>query len=259
MKLTEGGDNDSLEFTGTTGDFAVFTFGSNTVLFAAGDGSTTGLFGAVACESVLVEGPNGSERYYVESTVAPTPVTINGNDGDDTFLVGNRRNSLDVIQGALFINGNAPAASDVLKINDQGEVDSNSYTATSTTVDRAGAATITYDTVERLEINAGSNADIFTVRSTATSTPAILNGNDGDDTFYVGVGNLNPVAGRVTVSAGGGHDSIFVQDGQNALLVDYLVTPDFGDLQQFAGRSAHPACPHVWRADLRWVRGVPAT
>ena len=45
-----GPGQDSMTFNGAPGEFHIYTFGDNTVLFAAGDGSTTGLFGAAGCE-----------------------------------------------------------------------------------------------------------------------------------------------------------------------------------------------------------------
>ncbi len=166
------------------------------------DRSGAGLITYGTMENLVLNASVGSDTINVQSTLAATPVTLNGGTGDDTFNVGNASNSLDNIQGAVTINGDGQTATDTVNINDQGDPDANGYTITITTVVRTGAAQITYGTVETLVVNAGLSDDTLAVQSTLATTPLTVNGGAGDDTFNVGdgAGGMGNILGTVILN-----------------------------------------------------------
>src|SRR5262249_51337535 len=122
----------------------------------------------------VVPGVTFGNGFDVKSTSIVT--TLNGGSGfRDVFNVGNNSNSLDDIQGALTINGQG--GNDSLELFASGDGNANSYTITSTSVARAGAALITYNSLGAenlatgLELFAGAFDDAVAVRSTALDAP----------------------------------------------------------------------------------------
>src|SRR5262249_9669248 len=81
----------------------------------------------------LNAGP-GNSTFTVAGTAAGTATTLNAGGGNDTIRVGGAGRSLGGIQGALTINGQA--GNDTLTLNDQRTNPAETYTITSTTVDR---------------------------------------------------------------------------------------------------------------------------
>lgn len=102
-------------------------------------------------ESLILDGGSAGDIINVRSSGDDTPITVNADGGDDTVNIGSSGvpgNSLDSILGTVGVSGGA-GSSDALVINDQGDTDSNSYTITNTTLNRGGAALISYDTLVR--------------------------------------------------------------------------------------------------------------
>jgi hypothetical protein len=170
-------------------------------------------------ESLAVNGHAGDDTINVRSTTASTPVTVNGGDDDDTIHFGSVGNSLDAILGAVTVNGNAPASSDALHVNDHGDADSHDYVITSTTVARTGAAQITYGTIESLTLNGGQGGNTINVQSTAAGTAVIVNSGSGDDEIAVDANGAGPLADTVdlvvsslTINGQGGTNSLLLED-----------------------------------------------
>src|SRR5262249_55410909 len=82
------------------------------------------------------------------------PLTVNTGAGNDIINVGSTSNTINGIQGALTVNGQADT--DTLIINDQGSLLPNVYTQTATTLTRSAAATITFSGIEDLPIHKGA-------------------------------------------------------------------------------------------------------
>src|SRR6185436_2352153 len=119
--------------------------------------TATGGFGYNTIEQLVINAGTAGDTIQVDSTLATTPATINGGTGDDTFTIGKiGTNSLDGLLGKLTLNGDANTTADIVNINDQGDGDANAYTINKTTVDRSGAAQITFGTMEKLIVNAGT-------------------------------------------------------------------------------------------------------
>src|SRR5262249_9784569 len=84
-----------------------------------------------------------------------------------------------------------------LNLNDQGTTTAETYTITTTTVDRSGAATITYGTIEALTLRGGGGANTFNVPSTPSGTAVTIQGGGGTNTL-VGSDSANTwdIAGK---------------------------------------------------------------
>ena len=154
----------------------------------------------VAAESVVVKAGAFDDTFDVRSTLAGTPVTLNTGDGSDVVRVGNSvYPTLDYIQGALTVNGQA-GSGDVLTIGDVGSTVGRTYTVTSASVSRPGAALIKYGTVESVVVDGTAYDDTFYVQSTAAGTSVTLREGAGNDGLLVGSNPDNPATRRWTSS-----------------------------------------------------------
>lgn len=216
------GDTLNLNDQGDT-DPHTYTINAATLLRSGAATITYGTF-----EDVTVNGGSGGNTVNVRGTPLGTSVVANSGTGSDTINVGNVANSLDDILGSVRVNGQSPAAGEALNINDQGDADPHTYVVTSTTVDRNGAATITYATVESLMLNAGLAANTINVRSTLAATPVTVNGGPDDDTINVGnlSDSLDDIQGTISVNgnAPAASDALNVDDQGDAEAHVYSIT-----------------------------------
>ena len=175
-------------------------------------------------EGLTLNGSSGADTYNVVSTAAGTPVTLNGGNGNDTFNVSPTAQNLDSIQGALSLFGGG--GTDSVILNDQAKAGDTTYSLTSTTVNRTGAAQISYTDDEGLMLNGSSGADTYNVVSTAAGTPVTLNGGNGNDTFNVSptAQNLDSIQGALSLFGGGGTDSVILNDQAKAGDTTYSLT-----------------------------------
>ncbi len=212
---------DTGEVNGTGGDNTL-VITSTLVSLGSEDVTFSGL------ESLTVNGLAGDDIVNVRSTGASTPVIANGNDDDDIFNVGNLFDSLDDILGALTLNGNSPAASDSVFVNDQGDADAHIYVLTSSTVDRDGAALITYGTIELLTVNGGSGGNAINVQNTASTTSVVVNTGAGDDEVAVDSdggpadppsGTVDGIVSSLTINGQGGTNTLRLEDYSDLGLV----------------------------------------
>lgn len=167
----------------------------------------------------------GGNDVFVKGTSAATLLHL-GTYGSYTVTAGSDGRSLDTIQRPLEILNQGSLAA--LVLNDQGDANANSYTITSNTVARSGAAPIYYhvptSSVASLILNAGAHGDTVAVTSTSPVVPVTLNLGAGNDTVTVGGGplRLDGIASTVTVNGQAGTDAIILSD------VDTGMPPAFG-------------------------------
>jgi mucin-19 len=202
LTIDGGADTDTLNVS-DLGDTSANS-GTLTAATLTGLGMTQGI-NYTTFETFNLQLSNGADTFTIQSTAASVVTTISGNDGDDIFNVGNAGNSLDDILGVLTINGNAPSASDVLNINDQGDTDDNNYTLTGITLNRTGMAQLTYGTIESLFLNTGTGSDNIILSNTQAGATTV-NANVGADTITVQM-----TSGTTTVNAQAGDDQIIIQ------------------------------------------------
>ena len=190
----------------------------NTFLHGGAAKDAITITGTGANANTTINGKSGNDVVTIQATAAGSVTQVNGGDGSDATRVGNASNSLDDILGEVCFDGAAHAAAsltlksnslpwgDRLILNDFGDADGNTYDVTPTQIDRAGAALITYSTVETLKVNAGNGADVVTA-DTAPSVNTILNLAGDDDTVTItGTGaNANTI-----VNGNAGNDEVFI-------------------------------------------------
>src|SRR5262249_41891180 len=75
--------------------------------------------------------------------------------GNDVINIGSAVNKLDPIHGTVTVDGGL-GGTDTLNINDQGSTTPHTYTQSATTLDRNGAARITFAGIESLHVNKGA-------------------------------------------------------------------------------------------------------
>lgn len=141
-----------------------------------------------------------------------SPVNISGDAGDDTLFLGS--NNADSIFANVTFNGGTSVGvlGDRVIFNDTAPNYNINYNITSTVITRDGfnlPQTVNYAGVEGIVINSGSGSDTVTVGSAIPATVTAY-GNDGNDNFIVGGGNLTSIPG--TFSGGSGSDTITFDD-----------------------------------------------
>jgi acrosin len=174
-----------------------------------------------------------SDTFNVTSTSASfTSTTIQGNGGNDAMNVSSdaptNNGNLDAILGGLSLDlGNGTGAQSIV-VSDFSAAAGNTVTLTNSTITGLAPVTITYGTgtggTDTLTLR-GSNtqADTFNVQSTNGGfNNSTVQGNGGDDNANVGSnagvnnnGNLDNIAGQLTISLGadgGGSQAIVVSD-----------------------------------------------
>jgi len=225
--------------------------GSNTFTIDGTHGGSTTVSTAEGQDTVNINGSSGlltvnaeEDNDIVNVRAIGGATTVNAGAGDDTVNVGNLAGTVDDIGAVLTVNGDA--GTNVLNVDDTGDSSANAGLLTATTItelDMAGS--ITYGTIETLNIGLGSNADTFTVVSTHARVTN-LNANNGAD-----IVNVRTISGITTVNGGNGSDTFNVGnlsgtvDGIGALLTingndptsgsDALNVDDTGDTDPNTG------------------------
>jgi hypothetical protein len=190
--------------------------------------------------SVTLSGHGGADVLEVAQTPADLPVTINGGASDDTITLGPSPFASQVILSAVTVFGDAGNDTLLLGSNNGDSIDANvtfhggghngficdrivfndtapsyniNYNITSTVITRDGINlphTVSYSDTEGIVINAGSGSDTVTVGNGVTPI-VTANGNDGNDNFIRGGGNVSATSGA-NFNGGNGTDRITFDD-----------------------------------------------
>lgn len=150
----------------------------------------------------------GNDDIYVFGTGTNAPLTIDAGIGDDNLGIG--EGNLANLLGAVSIQGSA--GTDAIYVNELENPGSSSYTITSTNVNRAGFAGLTYASAEFLFLTAQNGNNNIQVFSTLNTTPVTIFAGTGSDTITVGTGNLNSISGYVYIAGQEGSDIVVVND-----------------------------------------------
>jgi hypothetical protein len=131
-----------------------------TLTYLGGVSSTGNAYtitGTPVTTTLTVSAP-GSDTVNVQATAAGTTTIIQGGSGShQTFNVGSAAHTLDPIQGPVTVTGGT-GGSTTLNILDDGSTTQHTYTQTSTTFSRSGAATITFFNITTLNPLKGPRA-----------------------------------------------------------------------------------------------------
>ncbi len=226
LEGTAGNDYQALNANGRFVSNAATGFYSSmqNIILTAYDGADTfEIYETGTFVSTTITGGNQDDVFNVGAspfagTLVQGPVFINGNTGNDTLNLG--RNNADSFFANITFSGDANAGGlgDRIVINDQAPAYNISYDVAPTFLIRDGAnlpQTINYAGTEGIVINAGSGADTISIR-TGVTTPLIANGNNGNDNFIVGGGNLTGTFPQ-TFNGGNGTDQITFNDSLSSI------------------------------------------
>jgi hypothetical protein len=149
--------------------------------------------------SLIVKGGSGTNTFNVLGTTAATPVTLDTGTGTATVNVGNSANSLDLIQGALTVQGQG--GSDLLNVNDSGAGTAHTYTVSVASIARNGMATIAFAGIQNIALSGGPiTGNLFVVSSTAAGTTTTVTCSPSAfDEFVVedNAGTMNSIQGNL--------------------------------------------------------------
>ena len=225
--------NDSV--TIDTGSAYLLFVGTFPTVTATLDGVTSTYFQfAVAGIDVLTEG--GSNTVNIEHTVVSAPVSVNLVGGTGTVNVSPTAENLGNIQGDVNVSSGSSGAS-VLNIFDVNNPKAVTYSVTSSTVTRTGAAPITYSSPNHVNLYDGSGNNIGNIESTAVASPLTVWGGNGNETFNVSptAQNLDTLLSSVTINAVAGPSTLNVNDTKNAQANTWTLSTKTVFTEGFAG------------------------
>lgn len=186
-------------------------------------------FNAALVKSIRVDAGGGSDRITLANSLADVPVTLNGDAGNDTIVLGPNLgggNTLGDLQSLVTVNGGS-GANDRLVLSDSANTAGVSYVLSDREVARGvpGAATplVRYSGFELAALNAGSGNDSVVVTSTPFGPEFQVNGNGGNDQLRLGTGSLLGVT-NVRFNGGTGFDTVLLDDSATQAQQVYTVT-----------------------------------
>ena len=141
---------------------------------------------------------NGNNAIAVFASTAGETTTFSGGGGNDTFYVGQGNLDLQLPGDVILVGG---AGTDVVRFNNTS--DATAETQTLNDGSFTDGATFYWSSVEEVRILAGSGGG--TINVTAITTPAVVEGNLGNDTVNIGGGTYDgTVFAPLTFNGGGG-------------------------------------------------------
>jgi Ca2+-binding RTX toxin-like protein len=226
-----------------------------TLTTAVISGLGTGGINYLGFEGITAELGSGADTVNVRTL--NIPFTLNTGGGADTVHVGSNaglgdtNGTLATIAGALTFNGGTGGGTVIF--DDTGDGTTNTGTLTGTTLTGLGlGGGLTYASLSNLVINLGGGGNTFTIAGTHTGTTNLSTGggNDfvainmvsgatnvvtggGSDIIRVGTlaptmtgGNLNAIAGLLTVNGGTGVNQLLVDDTGDTFANSGTLTAD---------------------------------
>jgi hypothetical protein len=190
------GENDTI-YVATSGGGVAATVNGDRLVFDPG-----------AISSINVQPRLGTNTINIESTLPGVPVTISDANGSvNNINICSVSQFLDNIKGNVTIGG---GGTNTLTVFDQNDPFNDTYTLTASTMTRTASAVITYGGLSAVTLDGGKGIETYNVNG--TGTPLTLNAGIGNDTVWLGTGNLDTLPGHVTVNGQGGTDWVYLQD-----------------------------------------------
>ncbi len=189
---------------------------------------------AVGLSALNVNGGADGDQINLRSLTVPQGVT--GGANTDTINIGNAGNSLAGILATVNVNGDAHDAGtidltikgdtntldtgDILNLNDQGDAGSFTYTLDAATLARTGAGTVTYGTIETLNLNTSIGSADVDVTTTAAGVNTNVTTQDAVDDIDVATTGVD--SNLIINSAAGADDVNIVATGGDGPDLDAL-------------------------------------
>jgi streptogramin lyase len=202
-------------------------------------GNLIGVLNTAAKTNTTVNSGDDVDTVYVFATTGPLAVyTQQGGNpapfhGFDTVIVGGpvgNPGTLDTIKGPLTINTVGRPGMDYASVAffDIAATTPETYTITSNTILRSGAAPITYRVTNELEFRLGSGGNLVNIQSTFPGLPDLFVGGLGDDTFRVGDSSntLNGIQSHLSFSIANPGSRVILHDEGDSANVSYTLAQD---------------------------------
>lgn len=187
------------------------------------------LFGSLSysgVEDLVLDASGRNNVINVNSLSVLTSLTVNGNGGTDTFNVGD--GDFDTrIKGAVTVDGNA--GDDILNLNDRNDSGNDTYTITDNTYLKPGfnTGTLTFNSIATIILDANDNNNTIDISGLSSSTELTVNGNGGNDTFFVGAGDFDTnIDGALILNGEAGDDMLNIIDTGDGGNDTYIITAD---------------------------------
>jgi hypothetical protein len=187
--------------------------------------------------------------------------------GSNVVNFGSAANTLDLLHGSVAVENQGRTR---ININDQGAGAAQTYRLTSRTIDRSGAAQITYFGISDLVVSGGSGGNTINVLGTLAATPVTINAGAGNDTINVGstANKLDTIQGPVTLNGAGGSGQLNINDQGTGNFQNYKITaqtvssdfsqPTFATISYSAVQNLTPNEANGPSANYTNVLGTPA-
>jgi hypothetical protein len=187
--------------------------------------STDVSLAVVAGDSITVNAGDGNNRFDVENTFSGVALTLNGGTGNDTARFSPTAQFLDNILGDVTFKGGS-GGTDVLDAFDQLDTFNDTYTETSSYVQRTFSARLNYSAVDQVYVYSGTANVTHQVQSTAAGVTMTITGSTGNDAVQIAptARNLGNIAGNLVVNGAGGVNSLTVDDQSNPAASTWTVT-----------------------------------
>jgi hypothetical protein len=203
-------------------------------------GNLVGIHDTAAATNTTVNSGNGVDFVYVFATTGPLAVNTQqggpppGVQHEGVFVGGpvGAAGTLDTIQGPLTINtvGRPNMDFATVALLDMATTTPETYTVTSDTVLRSGAAPIHYRVTNELEFHLGRGGNTVNIQSTFPGLPDVFVGGLGNDTFNVGdsANTLNGIQSHLYFQIANAGSQVVLHDEGNASPVNYTFSYDPG-------------------------------
>jgi hypothetical protein len=168
-----------------------------------------------------LNGGSDADTFNLLKSDPSAPLTLNGNDGNDTFTATNWDN----LQGDVTMNGGAGV--NTLAVDDTAKSTPVFYTVESTDLQRENGGTLYYADMATISVDAGSgDGNAINVESTPTGASVTVTGGAGHNDFQVSqvANNLDALQGDLILAAGSPTDTLTVNDQLNPNDSSYAVS-----------------------------------
>ncbi len=214
----DGGDSTDTLIIDDVNDVGGDTYEIDSASFSKDSGDGTVTFSNVTYFDV--NGGSGIDEYRVMGVASVTTTTVDGRAGNDTFAISDYDYDSNII-GNLVIDGGG-GTGDFIDIRDSNDAGNDPYTLTDETstfgtafYKEVGGLTF-FSAVEEMHVQGNNDNNTFTLHGTELGTRVTLYGLSGNDDFFIGTGDLDPIDDELVIWAGGGNDSVTFDDSLDA-------------------------------------------
>lgn len=227
-----GGDSDTLRLEDDldTGNDTYTLAGSNFTKTGFSEGL---LFSNT--EDIVLNASDTNNMIEIDSLPTITALSVNAGSGDDTIHVGNGDIDTGFQQDMTIIGSNG---TDTLILDDElDDTGNDSYFLTNSTFDKFNyVGVLTYTTMENLSLLANPQNNSIFVDEVQLNTVTTISAMGGNDTIYIGAGNIPAeVRDDLIIHGGFGDDTLYLRDQDNAANVTYTFTSTTFDETGYLG------------------------